>query len=84
MLIIQEIICYILSLQSSKEGAQTAIHLAVSDEVKDTTGQYFLDCRAFPKPGKAHDAELCRYVWEESEKIVNLKPEEKLMISKDK
>ena len=31
--------------QSSEEGAQTSIHLAVADEVATTTGEYFSDCK---------------------------------------
>lgn len=39
--------------QSSEEGAQTTIYLAVSEEVEGVTGKYFSDCRvsdtAWPK-----------------------------------
>lgn len=31
--------------KTAVEGAQTTIHLAVSDEVKGVTGKYFMDCR---------------------------------------
>jgi len=34
-----------LLFKSSKEGAQTSIHLAVADEVEATTGEYFSDCK---------------------------------------
>ena len=30
--------------KTPEQGAQTTIHLAVSDEVSDVTGKYFLDC----------------------------------------
>ncbi len=31
--------------QNVVEGAQTTIHLAVSEEVEDVTGEYFADCQ---------------------------------------
>ena len=31
--------------QTSKEGAQTQIHLAVADELSGITGKYFDNCR---------------------------------------
>jgi hypothetical protein len=34
-----------MSFQNAHEGAQTTIHLAVSDEVKNVTGKYFSDCK---------------------------------------
>ena len=32
-------------MQTPKQGAQTTIHLAVSDEVANVTGEYFSDCK---------------------------------------
>ena len=31
--------------QTPEQGAQTTIHLAVSDQVQNTTGEYFRDCK---------------------------------------
>lgn len=36
---------FCLTFQSAKEGAQTTIHLAVSDDVAKVTGEYFSDCK---------------------------------------
>jgi hypothetical protein len=32
-------------MQTAKEGAQTSIYLAVSDEVSQVSGQYFVECQ---------------------------------------
>ena len=34
-----------ICLQSPEEGAQTTIYLAVSDEVTNVSGKYFVDCQ---------------------------------------
>ena len=33
--------------QTAEEGAQTAIYLAVSDEVTNVSGKYFADCKVW-------------------------------------
>jgi hypothetical protein len=30
--------------QNASEGAQTSVHLAVSEEVEGVSGRYFVDC----------------------------------------
>ena len=41
-------LCYkVILLQTPYQGAQTALYLATSDEVKDITGEYFADCKVF-------------------------------------
>jgi len=32
-------------LQSAKDGAQTSIHLAVSEDLSGVSGKYFVDCK---------------------------------------
>lgn len=49
-------------------GAQTTIHCAVSEEVKNVTGKYFTNCQ-IKTPGKgALDDGAARKLWEISEK----------------
>ncbi|XP_063360785.1 retinol dehydrogenase 11-like [Cydia amplana] len=55
------------------EGAQTTIHLAVAPELSGTSGRYFRDCREVNPSKQAHDTELGRKLWEESERLVKLK-----------
>nr|XP_053631917.1 retinol dehydrogenase 11-like isoform X1 [Cherax quadricarinatus] len=57
-------------------GAQTTIYLAVSDEVNNVTGKYFVDCKESDISDLAKDAGLAKKLWEASEQIVKLKPEE--------
>ncbi|CAH2008267.1 unnamed protein product [Acanthoscelides obtectus] len=63
---------------SIEEGAQTTIHLALSKKLKDVTGRHFWDCRVFPMPPGAWNKKFSDDVWEASEKLVQLKPEEKI------
>ncbi|KAJ8920193.1 hypothetical protein NQ315_011854 [Exocentrus adspersus] len=64
--------------KSPEEGAQTTIHLALSNKLKDVSGKYFSDCRVFPLPPGAWNKKFCDAIWEKSEELVQLKPEEKL------
>jgi len=64
--------------KSSKEGAQTTIHLAVADGVQGVTGQYFSDCKIKATSKLAQDDALAKKLWELSETLVNLQPEERL------
>jgi len=63
--------------KSSKEGAQTSIHLAVADEVASTTGEYFCDCKIAKTSKLAQDNGLAKKLWEASEILVKLKTEER-------
>ncbi|KAJ4431260.1 hypothetical protein ANN_19857 [Periplaneta americana] len=63
-------------VKDSVEGAQTTIHLAVSEEVEKVSGKYFVDCKE-AKPSKlALDEGLAKKLWEKSEMMVGLKSEE--------
>ncbi|KAK4017949.1 hypothetical protein OUZ56_000024 [Daphnia magna] len=70
-------ITFPLFFKSAKEGAQTTIHLAVADEVANVTGEYFSDCKIAKTSKLAKDAGLAKKLWEVSETLVKLKPEER-------
>ncbi|MFS1514077.1 SDR family oxidoreductase [Chengkuizengella sp. SCS-71B] len=59
---------------SPEEGAATAIYLATSDEVKDTTGEYFYKKKIAFVSKVAQDNELAKKLWTWSEKQVFLTP----------
>lgn len=61
--------------QTPEEGAQTHIHLAVSDDVKDISGQYFQNCRPH-RPFIKKDLAAIREVWDQSIKLVKLSKDE--------
>ncbi|XP_057370183.1 retinol dehydrogenase 13-like isoform X1 [Daphnia carinata] len=63
--------------KSAKEGAQTTIYLAVADEVANVSGKYFCDCKIAKTSKLAKDAGLAKKLWEVSETLVKLKPEER-------
>ncbi|KAJ9600734.1 hypothetical protein L9F63_026131 [Diploptera punctata] len=60
-----------------RDGAQTTIHLAVSEEVEGVTGKYFADCKEAKMSKAAKDKGLAKKLWEKSEIMVGLKPEER-------
>jgi NAD(P)-dependent dehydrogenase (short-subunit alcohol dehydrogenase family) len=57
-------------LRTAERGAETSVHLATSDEVATTSGEYFYNCK--PKKTKAYacDREQARRLWELSERLV--------------
>lgn len=58
--------------KTPQQGAQTTIHLAVSEEVANVSGQYFMDCKEHTLNAGASDMEKAKKLWEESAKIVKL------------
>ncbi|XP_046464414.1 retinol dehydrogenase 12-like [Daphnia pulex] len=64
-------------LKTAKQGAQTNIHLAVSDEVAGITGEYFTSCKVTDVSKLAKDAAVAKKVWEMCETLVKLQPEER-------
>lgn len=55
-----------LFLKNAEEGAQTTIHLAVSEDVEYVSGKYFSDCKEVAPSAAARDPELARAVFEKS------------------
>ncbi|KAJ8928281.1 hypothetical protein NQ314_019163 [Rhamnusium bicolor] len=64
--------------KSPEEGAQTTIHLALSNKLREVTGKHFWDCRMFVLPPGAWNKTFCDDIWEKSEQLVQLKPEERI------
>ncbi|CAG9769820.1 unnamed protein product [Ceutorhynchus assimilis] len=64
--------------KTAEEGAQTIIHLALCNKLKEVTGKHFWDCRLFPSPPGTWNKNFAESIWEKSEELVGLKPDEKL------
>lgn len=58
---------------SVKIGAETPVYLAVSEDVKNISGKYFVNSRSTKASSIAYDKKLRKEFWELSEKLVNLK-----------
>ena len=56
--------------QTPEEGAQTAIYLASSEDVRDITGEYFYRCRIAKSSKRSWDMELARRFFAFSEALV--------------
>lgn len=61
-----------LFFQTSKEGAQTTIYAALTEEIKHLSGEHFDNCRKVPQYHKTKDPVLAKRVWNISAKIVGL------------
>ena len=59
--------------KTAVQGAQTSIYLAVSDQVKNVSGKYFMDCKEHSLTAGAMDAEKGRQLWQNSLLSVNLR-----------
>lgn len=59
--------------KTPKQGAQTTIHLAVSDELDNVSGKYYLDCREYGLSQSIKNHTKAKKFWELSENIVQLK-----------
>ncbi|KAJ8710190.1 hypothetical protein PYW07_009556 [Mythimna separata] len=68
-----------LMYKMPKEGAQTTIHLCVSEEVEGVRGKYFMECKEAEYNTQADDDELVEQVWYKSLKVTGL-AEEKLSV----
>ncbi|XP_066982286.1 retinol dehydrogenase 14-like isoform X3 [Macrobrachium rosenbergii] len=60
------------------QGAQTVIYVAASEEGGSTTGKFFKECKSSSKADALlNNEELAKQVWEASERLVDLQPNEK-------
>ena len=60
-------------LKSLKQGAQTTIYCAVSEEMEGVTGQYLADCKITKtEHPQATDDELAEKLWEVSAKLTGV------------
>ncbi|HVX01907.1 MAG TPA: SDR family oxidoreductase [Nitrososphaera sp.] len=59
---------------SPQRGADTAIYLASSDEVKDTSGGYFVKRKQAKASDAAYDCDAAERLWEASEQLTGTVP----------
>ncbi|KAF6209276.1 hypothetical protein GE061_015021 [Apolygus lucorum] len=60
--------------KTPEKGAQTTVHLAVSDELDDVNGKYFMDCREHSLTSSVQDVGREKRFWEICETMVKLTP----------
>ncbi|XP_034946615.1 retinol dehydrogenase 14-like [Chelonus insularis] len=60
--------------KTPEQGAQTTLHVAVSEEVEGVTGKYFLDCRPYGLTRGVKDPSKGKKYWEICEELVKLQP----------
>ena len=59
--------------RKTDKGAETSIYLCSSSGVKDTTGEYFVDCKVEKVSESAKDSKQAAKLWEISEEITGLR-----------
>lgn len=62
--------------KTPEQGCQTSLHLAVSEELEGVSGKYFVDCKEKALSNAASDMAKAKKVWELSEKLANIQPED--------
>ncbi|XP_017769536.1 PREDICTED: retinol dehydrogenase 11-like [Nicrophorus vespilloides] len=66
-------------LKTPFEGAQTTLHLAISNKLKGTTGKHYWDCVQFPIiPSIIKDKQICSKIWTKSQELVRLARKEEI------
>ncbi|XP_014484990.1 PREDICTED: retinol dehydrogenase 14 isoform X2 [Dinoponera quadriceps] len=60
--------------KTPEQGAQTTIHLAVSEELNGVSGKYFVDCAKYELSNAVKDPAKGKKLWELSEPLVKLQP----------
>ncbi|KAG6449324.1 hypothetical protein O3G_MSEX005982 [Manduca sexta] len=65
---LRSIMHFILTVffKTAKEGAQTSIHLCVSEELDNVSGKYFVDCKQCDVANLARNDNLVEEVWNKS------------------
>ncbi|XP_045484842.1 retinol dehydrogenase 14-like [Pieris rapae] len=58
--------------KTPRDGAETAIYLAVSPEVENHSGGYYVDCKLANTSRRARNPDLARQLWEASERLVGV------------
>ena len=59
-------------MRTPAEGADTAVYLVSSDEVRGVTGRYFANRRALRTSGRSYDEALQHALWERTAQLVGL------------
>lgn len=59
--------------RSPEKGAETSIYLCCSDEVSETTGEYFVDCRVRKAKPWARDDDAARKLWDYTEQALGFR-----------
>ncbi|KAI4461904.1 phosphatidylinositol-glycan biosynthesis class f protein-related [Holotrichia oblita] len=74
---ITQLLAYSLFM-TSEEGAQTQIYLGVSKDVENISGGLFTNCRQIGVYSTAKDPQLAKKLWEISEELAHINPNEKI------
>ncbi|CAH1974682.1 unnamed protein product [Acanthoscelides obtectus] len=62
--------------KTPRQGCQTSVYLACSEDVQNVTGKYFMDCAEASLSSSAKDESKAKKLWEETEKYIKFRPED--------
>lgn len=57
--------------QDNREGAQTSIYCAVTQNIEHFSGEHFVDCQVV-KRYKTADPQLAKDLWKHTQKVLKL------------
>lgn len=60
-------------LRSAEQGAETSLHVALSEECRGVSGRYFADCREAEVSALAEDARLAEKLWDVSCRLCGIR-----------
>ena len=60
-------------MKSAKQGAETPLHLATSEDVEGVSGRYFVNCREKQPAAHAVDPPTAARLWEISEALTGFR-----------
>ncbi|KAJ2939580.1 hypothetical protein O0L34_g14293 [Tuta absoluta] len=66
--------------KTPREGAQTALHVALDNQAGEVSGEFFKNCAQTKAITWAYDDKIARYVWKQSVKHVKLSEKELEML----
>ena len=59
-------------MKTPEQGARTGIYLASAEEVREVSGEYFVDCRVKAPSRKVHDEQAGAALWSLSVEVTGV------------
>ena len=61
-----------LLAKSTQKGAETILHMALSESLSNINGKFFQDCKVKKTSKKTYDTDLMKKAWELSLSYINI------------
>ncbi|XP_041377724.1 retinol dehydrogenase 14-like [Gigantopelta aegis] len=64
-------LAWLFGIKTPTEGCQTVVYCSIAEELSNSTGKYYGNCKEDPWPKVACDDSVAKKLWEVSEKLTN-------------